>query len=612
MTITLSPAGGWLNCEGQIHSDGPTLVWFFCASHSAAVESLDDVRTLRTQFESRGLRIIGVYSPQYRAEARRRHVVNAVDRLEIDLPVAVDSDHAVYKALGVRSWPGFVLFDASGTNVARLSGPGNLELLRRHIAELVAGSPRPLVQPTLKGYRSASGLRFPTSIFAQTPSVGRDGRVFVSDSGRHRIIEAEWPSLDGQSSVRAIYGGVPGHADGSGEKAHFRAPRGLAFDPQRERLFVADAGNHAIRSINTATGQVSTIFGTGTRGFDRRGGGSGINQLLNTPTDLLLDLDRNRLFIVMSGLNQIWSADLDTMVARAFAGSGELAVRDGDLAGAAFWQPRSITAARDFRSIYCLDADGSALRHICPHERTVRTLVGSAEGFTGDADGPFDQARMCHPVSLTCTDQDAQLVIADAYNDALRIAELNTRTTRRLAPDAWLFEPGGVHYAAALASRTDTPRLFVCDTGNHRVLQFDADLSSPVELRFGGLATDAATDEPERATFNVPMHQPLSVTVGLRDHVGISDDAPVCVRVCEMEGARIGRALAQVSQHGRPGVLPLKITLPAEIVDAATVLSFELSLALEQIGRSVPAYKAWRVRFGSDGGEPRLLAEVKC
>lgn len=615
MSLELAPEGGWLNTDRPLRlsvelAGSVTLVWFFCASSSASLESLDDVRALARRFDPQALRLIGVYTPQYRAEANRRHVFNAVDLLQVTFPVAFDPRQAMFRAFDVRSWPAFVLIDRTGRCAARIAGAGHRDLLQRCIAELLeapdadesgigsAEAPRAF-------HRPAGGLRYPASVCAQTPSVGRDGRLFIADAGQGRVIEADWPDAAGNTRVRALHTG-------------FDQPRGLAFDARHEQLFVADAGRHTISRIDTLTGRRSTLIGTGRRSFDRRGGATGTNQSLNTPTDLLLDCARSRLFIVMSGLNQIWAADLNTMVCRAFAGTGEMKLADGALDCAAFWQPRSIAAAEDFQSIYCVDADGSALREIRLGLRDVRTLIGTPEGCTGDQDGPFPNARLCHPTGLALIPtQAARLVVADTYNGMLRTADPAVGSIERFACDLQLFEPAGVHWAHTLPSLTDQPRLFICDSGNHRIIQTDATGLTWQELCIGGLSCDGpeGVDHlrvhavPERAAFNVPLHAPCHMSIGL-SRGQVSRDLPVCARVSILEGPRAGSGLFQSTRPPEVHALPFEVELPAHVVDPANILLVELSLGLEAGDGlfALPFHKSWRVRFGPDGGEPRLLA----
>lgn len=508
-----------------------------------------------------------------------------------------------------------------GSIAARIAGAGNRELLTRTVAHLIESHPKrpPLPEVSVTRYRSATGLRFPSGVYAQVPSVGRPGRVFIADTAHHRIIETTWPSADGQCRVRTVFGGSAGNVDGPASRARFREPTGLAFDAENALLYVADTGNHAIRRIDLHDAEVSTIIGSGVRGFDRRGGATGTNQPLNTPTHLVLDAPRNRLFIAMTGLDQVWLADLDTLVTRSLAGTGAMKLVDGPFDTAAFWQPRALALDRDADTLYSLDADASALRRLHLPTRAVRTLIGSPEGYTGSRDGPLSQAQLCHPTGMTFIDADTDehLLIADTYNAALRRVDLHAQSAARLAPSLPLFEPAAMHWSAGLPSRTEPPRLFVADTGHHRILQMDADARTWQELRIGGLhamhQSPATPLSLERAAFNVPLRTPLRMEVALAPALAgaISPDWPVCVRVSTLDDADPGQSLFQSTRVPDPRALPVSIDLPADAVTERAVLLVELSLGLirSPATPASPFFKAWRVRFGPDGGQPRLLAE---
>lgn len=610
MTLRLAPAGGWLNTNAPLRLDAElagqaVLVWFFCASSTAAVDSVDDVRKLCERFAGAGLRVVGAYAPQYRAEGTRRHAAAAVARLGVTVPVAVDTDRAMFRAFEAKAWPTLVLLDAERRVISRVAGAGSVELLTRTIDDLL-GSPEPppsalkKTQAAPTPIPSAGGLCFPTAVYAQTPSFGREGRVFIADAGHARVIDATWPTPDAESRVRRLYD-------------DFVHPAGFAFDAEREQLYVSDAGAHTIRRIDARTGQSSIILGDGARGGDRRGGATGTNQPLSTPTALHLDLPRQRLFVAMTGLDQIWSVDLNTMVARAFVGSGEPGIVDAAGEKAKLWQPRALAASADGRTLFCLDADGSALRGVDLASREVRTLIGTTDGQTGNTDGPGSKARLCYPTGITKL-ADSCLVIADAYNHALRRFDPANSSLETIGAREALFEPRAAHWSAALASRTEPPKFFVCDTGNHRVLFADEPGAALREMRIGGLVGIATSRaEPERAAFNVPLQQPLPMIIGLTPSRArsLSPDAAVAARVSVIEGRHAGRAVFQCTRQPGPRALPFECTIPAEFIDVRSVLLVELSLALDTSvsGISHTMYKSWRVRFGADGGEPRLMAE---
>ncbi|EOD27096.1 hypothetical protein EMIHUDRAFT_353724, partial [Emiliania huxleyi CCMP1516] len=60
--------------------------------------------------------------------------------------------------------------------------------------------------------------------------------------------------------------------DGVGDAAEFCGPRGIAISPDGGALFVADFSNRKIRRVEVATGEVTTIAGSGTEGSADGGG----------------------------------------------------------------------------------------------------------------------------------------------------------------------------------------------------------------------------------------------------------------------------------------------------------------------------------------------------
>ena len=87
-------------------------------------------------------------------------------------------------------------------------------------------------------------------------AVDAAGNLYVADTG-NAVIRKIDPS--GTVTTWAGTSGVPGFADGEGTAAQFYSPEGVALDGSGN-LYVADAGNHAIRKI-TPQGAVSTLLG---------------------------------------------------------------------------------------------------------------------------------------------------------------------------------------------------------------------------------------------------------------------------------------------------------------------------------------------------------------
>jgi DNA-binding beta-propeller fold protein YncE len=315
--------------------------------------------------------------------------------------------------------------------------------------------------------RAAGGLREePMHLAADPPTVPPDrlafpgkvavrgDRIAIADSGHHRLLLGRLEDDGSRMRVEhAIGSGVPGFANG--EAPAFRYPQGLAFGGD-DALYVADAGNHAIRAVALANGSVRTIAGNGAQLRTARDRNAGA---LSSPWDIALDGDT--LYIAMAGIHQLWTLDLPGSTAAPFAGTGAEELHDGRHDEAALAQPMGLALAGD--ALLVADAESSAVREIdLTTTGAVRTIVGTGLFDFGHVDGVGDRARLQHPQGLAVAD-DGRVLVCDSYNDALRWLD---RAEREVS--TWvrgLHEPGGL----AIGGRS----VYVADTNAHRIAVID-------------------------------------------------------------------------------------------------------------------------------------------
>ncbi|MFY7953417.1 MAG: hypothetical protein ACOVT5_13010, partial [Armatimonadaceae bacterium] len=129
---------------------------------------------------------------------------------------------------------------ALGQLPPQLSGRTDVRVLT------VAGEPEP---GFVDGPGYAARFDTPTGI-----AILPDGKLVVVDSRNHRI-----RAVDPQSgSTTTLAGSVAGDQDGPADQATFRYPTAVAVGKDGS-VFVTDSGNHRIRRI--AGGTVSTVAG---------------------------------------------------------------------------------------------------------------------------------------------------------------------------------------------------------------------------------------------------------------------------------------------------------------------------------------------------------------
>jgi hypothetical protein len=415
------------------------------------------------------LAVVGVHAGKFRAERLTHNIAQAVARYGIEHPVVNDRQYRVWRSYGVQAWPTAVLVDAAGRYAGSVPGEFTAEQLAPVIERLIdeargAGLLRP-GRPLLHTPPAPSGpLSFPAKV------LGLSGdRLFVADSGHHRILELAVAALDPPAArvLRVIGSGERGLADGSAPAARFDHPHGLAL--LDGTLFVADTGNHVVRAVDLAEDSVSTVAGTGEQGRRWNVAGTGRAVALNSPWDLVTR--DGALVVAMAGFHQLWQIDRATRDAGPLVGTGREDLSDGPAFRCTLAQPTGLHAVGD--RLYVADSESSAVRAADHTSRgwDVRTIVGQGLFEFGDVDGKGGRVRLQHPYGLT--GGDGLLYVADTYNNRIKRLDPATGECAAFLGDG---EEGLVDGAAA-AARFDEPQdvslidglLLVADTNNHAV-----------------------------------------------------------------------------------------------------------------------------------------------
>lgn len=401
--------------------------------------------------------VIGVHSPKFPGEGDEEAVRQALVRHGVTHPVVVDTEHRIWDAFAVKAWPTLVVVGPDGVIVGSASGePEHLTLTAtlRGILGNAAGQLRGGPLPLRRQSPPPGPLAFPGGI-ATAP----DETIYVADTGHHQIVEC---STDGV--VRRRLGrGRADLLDGPASASAFHHPRGLALDGGR--LLVADTGNHAVRSVDLATGDVTTLAGTGRRGRDPQPGPARRVDL-RSPWDLVV-LGDGALVVSMAGSHQLWG--VQDGIAAPYAGTGREARVDADLGTAAFAQPSGLCAvpgagagpASGGPLLYVADSENSAIRLVADGQ--VRTVAGGNLFTWGLEDDRGDDARFQHPVGVAW--DGADILVADTLNHALRRMSPEGEV-RTVVLDEALDAPEALAVEA-------TGAVLVADTGTHRVLRVD-------------------------------------------------------------------------------------------------------------------------------------------
>ncbi len=457
----------WLNAAPQTVAgqQGRVLALVFWNAASVYCHTLmEEMLRLQLRFPV-GLSILGIHQPKFDAELDGRLVLKAANRMGLPFPVANDRSWSTWQHYGIQSWPSVALVDTRGRLRQVLAGDHQLAALDAAIAGLideVGGAVMGAEAPRRTGAEPRLPLAFPSGL-----ALG-ESHLYVADTAHHRVLECT-------HSGRVLREFGTGHGDwmdGPADVAAFRQPRGLCL--VRESLYVADAGNHALRRIRLLDGAVETLLGTGRPGTVRDGSQEpGAALPLNQPWDISGSPDR--LYIAMAGSNQIWEYDLGQSRLKLIAGSGELGIADGPSRSAMFAHPAGLALVQ--QTLYVADSATSAIRAVQLAQGQVQTLVGQGLYEFGEHDGQRRDARLQLPMALALDPAAPVLWVADSYNGSLRKlrlggGEMSTHDLPRL-----LDQP------AALAAGAGS--VWIANSGAHEVLRYDLASGQLVRLPIG-------------------------------------------------------------------------------------------------------------------------------
>jgi thiol-disulfide isomerase/thioredoxin len=99
--------------------------------------TLPYVRAWAEKYKDQGLVVIGVHAPEFSFEKNLNNVRWAVKDMQIGYPVAIDNDHAIWRAFKNQYWPALYFIDSQGRVRHQYFGEGSYEQSEMVIQELL-------------------------------------------------------------------------------------------------------------------------------------------------------------------------------------------------------------------------------------------------------------------------------------------------------------------------------------------------------------------------------------------------------------------------------------------------------------------------------------------
>jgi DNA-binding beta-propeller fold protein YncE len=252
--------------------------------------------------------------------------------------------------------------------------------------------------------------------------IGPDGALYFCEIGNHRVRRLDLKT----NLISTVAGsGQKGYAGDGGPAlaAVMNEPYEVRFD-RAGNMFFAEMQNHVVRRVDMKTRVITTVAGTGVAGFSGDGGPAVMAQL-RQPHSIAFD-SQGRLLICDIGNHRIRRVDLGTGTIETWAGTGERKpTPDGaPIAGTPLNGPRAITVDPD-GNLYLVLREGNAVYRMDPRAGKIFHIAGTGEtGYDGDG-GPAKLARLSGPKGVAWA-PGGSLYLADTESHTIRRIDLKS------------------------------------------------------------------------------------------------------------------------------------------------------------------------------------------
>ena len=257
-------------------------------------------------------------------------------------------------------------------------------------------------------------LNFPTAV-----AVDREGNLYIADTMNHRV-----RMVDSKTGIIATLAGT-GQARFSGDggpanQAALNEPAALAVDGEG-RLYIADQSNHRVRVVDLKTGEIQTIAGTGIATYDGDGKPA-VDTALAGPSGLALVADR--LYIADTFNGRVRCVERSSRLMTTVAGDGGAYRYESpsDAPSPSLSRPTGIAFDHEGR-LFLTDSDNHLIRQWDWASGSAFCVAGQGiPSYSGDG-GVAREASLCYPFGIVA-DRDGALLVADTFNHRIRVVAL--------------------------------------------------------------------------------------------------------------------------------------------------------------------------------------------
>ncbi len=254
---------------------------------------------------------------------------------------------------------------------------------------------------------STDGLKTPTGI-----AFDEKDNLYIAELKNERIRKV---NVESGSAMTLV--GTKSETESPNINYDLAGPFNVVFD-QEGNLYVSIPAESKIRRVDFATGDITDAAGTDELGFSGDGK-LATNARISNPTGLVIDKEGN-LYFSDTGNNRIRKINTKTGIITTIAGTGKKGLKkDGVLAiKAQLSNPLGLAMDKN-GDLFYVDRGSNRVRKITLSTGIVETIAGNGKaGFSGDQ-GPPTDARLSNPTGIAF-DELGNLYIVDRGNNRIR------------------------------------------------------------------------------------------------------------------------------------------------------------------------------------------------
>lgn len=470
-SVTFPDSSVWYNTKQKFKTydikKKVTVIHFWDPSASDQLQSLSEVKELQDAHQE--VFVITALKPGIAETKNAEKVRRLLHDQDIYHPVVVFDD---YDSLSPYEFSGFGSYIALLENAQLFLEQGVSNPNRdvhSTIDSLIQKAGKKFINKRITGFESYKDDVRTRNVLDRTGQMtfdSKENRLFVVDEYKNLILVLD---TDGRV-IETIGNGTVGDRDGKFASAHFNQISSIAFDEDKNILYISDALNNKLKKANFESGQVETILGSGGESLISGKDVDGRSGAIDKPG--ALSYKDGLLWIAMDGDHQLY--EFNTLTGRATwkAGSGNRLAAEGNAKNCSFESMNQVYAL-DKNQVMVLDESNQTMFVFNDSTQTLTRSVefeslkqnkwikafevvedkifysdvlneciwksengkitlfaGSGEGESGYKEGKKAKARFWNPSAIVKMNRD--LIVADSFNGLLRTVSLKKGKTNTL------------------------------------------------------------------------------------------------------------------------------------------------------------------------------------